>query len=107
MDFSLEMTSVISKRPDIHVRLTLSALAKSADLTHVVTRFQTLGPSGLLFTQLDETARSGNLVCEAVRESPDLHTGPTLQSSPWTEPLSDTPARTPAEEPPGGAAVAA
>jgi flagellar biosynthesis protein FlhF len=127
MDSASEWASFIAQRPDIRVHLTLSALAKSADLRHVVDRFRAFGPSRLLFTQLDETAHYGNMLSEAARLSipisfltmgqqvpedlteatPEMLTDLLLQTNSWTELISETLDGAPVAEPSGGAAAAA
>jgi flagellar biosynthesis protein FlhF len=69
MDRASDLARFLSTRPDIATHLVLTASMKSADLTHVVERFEIFRPSSLLFTRLDETACFGTAFSASVRHA--------------------------------------
>jgi flagellar biosynthesis protein FlhF len=68
MDRAADLAHLLSARPSIATHLVLTACMKSADLTHVVDRFEIFRPSSLLFTRLDETASFGTAFSLSVRQ---------------------------------------
>ena len=69
MDRAADLARFLSTRPDISTNLVLTATMKSADLTHVVERFEIFRPTSLLFTRLDETACFGTAFALSLRQA--------------------------------------
>ncbi|HEX8985398.1 MAG TPA: hypothetical protein VF767_08205 [Bryobacteraceae bacterium] len=67
MDAAEDLARFLSSREDIDTHLVLTASMKSADLRHVVDRFEVFRPKKLLFTRLDETETYGPILNLAVR----------------------------------------
>ncbi|HUE00860.1 MAG TPA: hypothetical protein VMR62_14920 [Bryobacteraceae bacterium] len=69
MDRAADLARFLSTRTDISTNLVLTATMKSADLTHVVERFEIFRPTSLLFTRLDETACFGTAFALSLRQA--------------------------------------
>ena len=67
MDNAADLARFLASRPEIDVHLVLTASMKSADLTRVARQFQTMRPSSVAFTRLDETETLGSLYSLAAR----------------------------------------
>jgi len=67
LDGSADLARFLASHPAVDTHLVLTASMKSADLSHVVDRFEIFRPRKLLFTKLDETETFGPIVNEAAR----------------------------------------
>jgi flagellar biosynthesis GTPase FlhF len=62
-----ELARMLASHPEIDIHLVLPASMKAGDLARAAEQFSMFRPAKLIFTRLDETARFGGLVSEAVR----------------------------------------
>ncbi|BDU77415.1 hypothetical protein METESE_23730 [Mesoterricola sediminis] len=62
-----QLRRFLDELPEAEVHLVLSATTKPRDLADIAQRFESLGPSRLVFTKLDETCTLGPLLSTLVR----------------------------------------
>jgi flagellar biosynthesis protein FlhF len=62
-----QLRRFLDELPDVEVHLVLSATTKPKDLADIAQRFESLNPTRLIFTKLDETSTLGPLLSTLVR----------------------------------------
>jgi flagellar biosynthesis protein FlhF len=62
-----QMRRFLDELPDVETHLVLSATTKPRDLADIAQRFETLKPTRLIFTKLDETSTYGPILSTLVR----------------------------------------
>jgi len=62
-----QLRRFLDELPDVEVHLVLSATTKPKDLADIAQRFESLKPTRLIFTKLDETSTLGPLLSTLVR----------------------------------------
>ncbi len=67
MDRAMDLARFLASRPSVATHLVLTASMKSADLIHVVERFEMFRPSSLMFTRVDETSSFGTAFSVSTR----------------------------------------
>ncbi|BDU73539.1 flagellar biosynthesis protein FlhF [Mesoterricola silvestris] len=66
-DMMAQLRRFLDELPDVEVHLVLSATTKPRDLADIAQRFESLKPTRLVFTKLDETSTLGPLLSTLVR----------------------------------------